>query len=321
MTRSHLAHIPARTNLALAGVVFVVHAGALIVAPGTRFATPWMLYAFACAAALFTPMQWALIHEGIHGLLLPGRTANESLARMLAILFGVPFRAVRFAHLRHHRYNRTQWGREEVYDPARRSRPLAYALHYLHITFGLYIGELALSLACWLPRSMLHRRLHALCPDLSDGTKGMAAIIDRDVLGASSLAQIRFDAACIIALYGSAFAVYSDRWPVLVSMLAIRAFISSQLDHAPHHDTPLDRRDHALNLSIPRWLGCLLLNFNLHRTHHRRPNLPWRALPEFTAFEPGDISLVSGVLRQWRGPVALQDDASPRKGTSDASIA
>jgi fatty acid desaturase len=291
----------------LAGVVFIAHAGALVAVPRMGFAAPWMLYAFACAAALLTPMHWALIHEGIHGVLLPGRVANEALARMLAILFGVPFRAVRFAHLRHHRYNRTPWGREEVYDPATQSRPLAYAMHYLRITFGLYVGELALSLVCWLPRSILRPRLLALCPDLRDGTQGMAAIIDRDVLGASSLAQIRFDAACVIALYASAFAAYAERWPVLAAMLLIRAFISSQLDHAPHHDTPLDRRNHALNLSAPHWLHCLLLNFNLHRTHHQRPSLPWSALPQFTKFEAGDITFVSAVLRQWWGPVALQD--------------
>ena len=317
MTRSGLARIPTRINLALAGVVLVLHAGALIVVPAMGFAATWMLYAFAATAAMLTPMHWALIHDGIHGLLLPDRVANERLARMLAILFGVSFRAVRFAHFRHHRYNRTPWGREEVYDPATRSRPLAYVLHYLRITFGLYVGELTLSFVCWLPRSVLHRRLHALCPDPRDGAPGMAAVIDRDVLGASSLVQIRFDAACSIALYGSAFAIYADRWPVLVAMLAVRAFISSQLDHAPHHDTPLDRRDHALNLSAPRWLRWSLLNFNLHRTHHQRPNLPWRALPEFTTFETGDVSFVRGVLRQWRGPIALPDaGTSPRESTS-----
>ena len=306
-----------RTNLLLAGAVVLVNVGATLVIPALRPAGPWVLFAFAGVAALLTPTHWALIHEGIHGLLLPGRAANERLSRVLAILFGVPFRSVRFAHLRHHRYNRTPWGREEVYDPAIRSRPLAYAMHYLRITCGLYVGELLLSLACWLPRSVLRPRLHALCPDLHDGTRGMAAVVDREVIGATSLAEIRFDAACVIALYGSAFAIHGDRWPVLATMLLIRAFISSQLDHAPHHDTPLERRDYALNLSAPRWLRCFLLNFNLHRTHHQRPNLPWRALPEFTKFEAGDISFASGVLRQWRGPVALQDAAPPRRERSD----
>ena len=107
---------------------------------------------------------------------------------------GVPFRAVRFAHLRHHRYNRTPWGREEVYDPTTRSRPVACALHYLRITFGLYVGELALSLLCWLPRLVLRALLGALCPDLRDGSGSMIAVAERDVLVAHNAG---FDMAVI----------------------------------------------------------------------------------------------------------------------------
>ena len=133
----------------------------------------------------------------------------------------------------------------------------------------------------------------------------MIAVAQRDVLGASALAQIRLDAACVVALYGGAFLLYGARWSILIAMLLVRAFISSQLDHAPHHDTPLDRRDHALNLSAPRWLQCVLLNFNFHRAHHQHPNLPWRVLPTRASFERGDTSFVRAVLRQWRGPIAL----------------
>ena len=176
------------------------------------------------------------------------------------------------------------------------------ALHYLRITIGLYVGELALSLLCWLPRPILRRDLHALCPDTSDGTPGMSVVADRDVLVAAALAQIRIDAIAVVALYGGAFALYGARWPILAALLVVRAFISSQLDHAPHHGTPLDRRDHALNLSAPRWLQHVLLNFNFHRTHHRHPHLPWRSLPALADTEPGDIAFASAVLRQWRGP-------------------
>jgi fatty acid desaturase len=156
---------------------------------------------------------------------------------------------------------------------------------------------------------VLRRHLHALCPDTSDGTPGMALVADREVLSASALTQIRFDAVCVIALYGTAFALYGTRWPILAALLAVRAFISSQLDHAPHHGTPLERRDHALNLSAPRWLRHVLLNFNLHRTHHQHPHLPWRALPTFADAEPGDIPFTRAVLRQWRGPIALDSRA------------
>jgi fatty acid desaturase len=297
--------IPVRINVGLAALVGVVHVAALIVLPSARFVPDAVLIATIAFAALGTPTHWALIHEAIHGVLLPSRVANERLARVLAILFGVPFRAVRFAHLRHHRYNRTPWGREEIYDPSQRSVFAAYVLHYLRITCGLYVGELALSLLCWLPRPFLQRHLHALCPDTSDGTPGMAVVADREVLSARALAQIRLDAVCIFVLYVAAFVLYGPRWPILAGLLAARAFISSQLDHAPHHATPLERRDHALNLTAPRWLQYVLLNFNFHRAHHRHPHVPWRSLPRFADAEPADIPFVRGVLRQWLGPVAL----------------
>jgi fatty acid desaturase len=307
--RTRAACIPARANLALAAAVVALHLAALIVLPAIGAAT-WVLAIVAALLALGTPTHWALIHEAIHGLLLPRRGANEHLARLLAVLFGVPFRAVRFAHLRHHRYNRTPWGREEVYDPTRCPRALAYALHYLRITFGLYAGELALSLLCWLPRSLLQRRLHALCPDTDDGAPGMAVAADREVLGSAALAQIRFDAASLVSLYGISAVLYGHRWSVLATLLIVRAFVSSQLDHAPHHGTPLEQREHALNLSAPRWLRALLLNFNFHRTHHQHPNLPWRSLPAFATLESGDMSFARAVMRQWRGPIAAQGLAS-----------
>jgi fatty acid desaturase len=304
MAPASAAPIPTRINLALAACIVAMHAGILIVLPNAGAAPAWAIAAI-CVAALTTTVHWALIHEAIHGLLLPRRAANDRLARLLAILFGVPFRAVRFAHLRHHRYNRTPWGREEVYDPAAQPRWAAYGFHYLRISFGLYLGELALSLLCWMPREWLRARVHAMCPDPDDGAPGMGALADRDILGAPLLAQIRIDAVCVLALYGTAFAMYGRQWPILLGLLAARGFIASQLDHAPHHDTPLDRRDHALNLSAPRWLQCVLLNFNFHRTHHQNPNLPWRSLEAMSDREAGDIPFVRGVLRQWRGPIAI----------------
>lgn len=304
MSPSTLSRIPSGHNLVLASFIACANLGALLIAP-LLHEFPVAAPILATLAALASPTHWALIHEGIHGLLLPGRGANERLARVLAILFGAPFRAVRFAHLRHHRYNRTVAGREEVYDPAERTRAAAFVMHYLRITCGLYIGELALSLLCWLPRSVLRRHLAELCPDLRDGSGSMMAVAERDVLGAKALMQIRIDALAVVTLYGTAFALYGARWPILAAMLGVRAFLASQLDHAPHHGTPLDRREHALNLAAPSWLRAVLLNFNLHRAHHEHPHLPWRALPARATHEHGDISFARAVLRQWRGPIAL----------------
>lgn len=300
------SRIPARLNVVLGGALLGLHLLVLLALPLLRLPTAWTAAALALVA-LLSPTLWALVHEAIHGLLLPQRRWNQIGGRVLAVAFGAPLRALRFAHLRHHRYNRTPWGRDEVYDPAEQPRWFAYAAHYVRITFGLYAAELAVLLACWLPRSLLLPPLRRACPDLPDGSAGMATMLERDLLSAQGVREMRVDSLGVLALYGTAFALYGGRAWLVVGFLAIRAFLASQFDHAPHHATPLEQRDHALNLTAPRWLHRALLNFPLHRTHHQNPNLPWTALPDASTFQPGDVSFVRGVLRQWRGPVAVGD--------------
>jgi fatty acid desaturase len=296
-----------RTNLALASVLVSLHLAALIVAPVLQATAAWSLGLLA-AAALSSPTLWSLLHEGIHGLLFRSARANRIASRALAIVFGAPFRALRFAHLRHHRYSRTAWGREEVYDPSQQPRWRAYAFHYARITFGLYLAELAMLFACWLPASFLRRHLQGQSPDLPDGSAGMQRMLDRDVLADAGLREIRIDALAVLILYGSAIALHGAHWPWVVGVLALRALIASQLDHAPHHGTPLERREYALNMQAPLLIRLYLLNFTLHRVHHAYPHLPWTALPKVRDATSGsDIGYATAILRQWRGPIALED--------------
>ncbi|HZP65092.1 MAG TPA: fatty acid desaturase [Rudaea sp.] len=298
------ARIPARLNTVVAAALLAAAGAALFALPFVALPMGWKVAALAAVAAT-TPAHWALVHEAIHGVLLPGRRANVMLGRALAIAFGVPFRAARFAHLRHHRYNRSPVAREEVYDPAHESHVSAYAFHYFRIAFGLYAGELALCVLCFLPRPILRRALARLCPDLPDGSRGMMPVADRELLGTAALAEVRIDALCIAATLAFAFVAYGSDWMLPALLLCGRGFVISQLDHAPHHGTPLAPRDYALNLRAPAWAQAMLLNFNLHRTHHVHPHLPWTALRELRDDRQEDVSLAAAVLRQWRGPVRI----------------
>lgn len=298
---------PVRANTALAAGLLGAHLFALLIAPALAIPAAWQAASLA-AVALLSPMLWALVHEAIHGLLFPAARANRIGGRLLAIAFGAPFRALRFAHLRHHRYSRTPWGREEVYDPAAQPRWLAYLFHYLRITVGLYVAELAMLFACWLPASFLRRHLSGQSPDLPDGSAGMQRMLDRDVLGTAGLREIRIDSIAVLALYAGSMLLYGAHWPWLLGVLGVRALIASQLDHAPHHGTPLERREYALNMHAPSWLRLYLLNFPLHRVHHAYPHLPWTALTKVdNAASGADIGFFVAVLRQWRGPIALED--------------
>lgn len=302
-----IATTPVRRNAALAISMVAMHLLALWVVPWRQLAPVWMISLLAIAAVL-SPLLWSLIHEAIHGLLFRSPGANRTCGRLLSIVFGSPFRALRFAHLRHHRYNRTEWGREEVYDRSKQSRWAAWLFHYARITVGLYVVELAMLFACWLPVAFLRRHLIGQSPDLPDGSAGMQRMLDRDVLGVAAIREIRIDSLAVLALYGSSMILYGAHWPWLVGMLAVRALLASQLDHAPHHGTPLDVREYALNMHAPRWIRLCVLNFTLHRVHHAYPHLPWTALPEIRDDTSGiDIGYGTAILRQWRGPIALDE--------------
>jgi fatty acid desaturase len=297
--------IPVRTNLALGGVFLA--ANAFVLFAMSSIALPmWMKFAVVMLVVLTTPAHWALVHDAIHSHALAGRKLNEMFGRVMAIAFGAPFRAARFAHLRHHRYNRAPTAREEVFDPAAQSRVAAYAFHYLRITIGLYAGELALCVLCFLPKSMLRRYLQSLCPPIEGISRASADAAIDDALRSASLRQIRVDALCILLMFGTSAFLFNADWPLLVALLVGRGLIISHLDHAPHHGTPIDRRDYAFNMRAPRWLQLALLNFNFHRTHHENPQLPWPAL-RGEDFHADDISFVRAVFRQWRGPIAVDD--------------
>ena len=99
----------ARANaamLALAGLALAWQLIGLPLAIRASGGPTLALLATLIPVVLTTPIHWGLIHEGIHGLLLRDRRANERLARLLAIGLAMPFDAVRFGHLMHHRFTR-----------------------------------------------------------------------------------------------------------------------------------------------------------------------------------------------------------------------
>jgi fatty acid desaturase len=115
------AAIDVRANLTLLAVVTLATALQL-------FGLPILLREWGTAAlvlivplVVLTPTHWGLIHEAIHGQLFAGRHRNEVVARALAIAFALPFDAVRFGHLMHHRFTREPFDRPDVLDG---SRPL-----------------------------------------------------------------------------------------------------------------------------------------------------------------------------------------------------
>ncbi|HRQ65143.1 MAG TPA: fatty acid desaturase [Xanthomonadaceae bacterium] len=332
--------IPTRLNLAFSLGMLVLHALALLAVPLwlLPMSAAWILVLIL--PALLSPMLWSLIHEAVHGLLHPRPGVNALLGRALAVAFGAPFRPLRFAHLRHHRYNRTSIARDEVYDETRTPRWHATLEHHLRLLGGLYAAEVALNLLCWLPRPLLARIAFLKPPpEWPQATAPAQRLADRELLSAPARWEMRLDALAVLILYGTAFWLFGAWWPTLLCMLLLRGLLISALDNAYHHATPLAHRPHepstaaadpgalatnspetsgpvdsagsgavpahlfALNLRASVVVRGLLLNMNLHRAHHRDVRLPWHALPAHADAHADDIGFWEGVLRQWRGPV------------------
>jgi fatty acid desaturase len=332
--------IATRLNSTLGLSMLALHGLALLAVPLwlLPMSPAWLL--LLILPALLSPMLWSLIHEAVHGLLHPRPGVNALLGRALAVVFGAPFRPLRFAHLRHHRYNRTSIARDEVFDETRTPRWRAALEHHLRLLGGLYAAEVALNLLCWLPRGLL-ARLSFLKPppEWPQATTPAQRLAERELLSAPARWEMRIDALVVLALYGTAFWLFGPWWPALLGMLLLRGLLVSALDNAYHHATPLAGISHnpsriksgtgstadgyekcglvdnsvsgatpahlfALNLRASGAVRALLLNMNLHRTHHRDVRLPWHALPVHADTHADDVGFWTGVVRQWRGPLA-----------------
>lgn len=267
---------------------------------------------------LLTTPWWSLLHEGFHGLLHPDRRVNDGVGRALAIGFATPFRVVRFGHLMHHRFNRTALDRAEV-TPARRPGIAERAIFYLRLVVGLYLAEVASAVLALAPRPIYDRAADAAFGQ-AEGGLSMADAAERHLKSPAARRELRLDGALVLLLLGGSFWLYGEAWWLLALGIAGRGVLQSVADNAYHYATPLDDRLYAMNLRLPRALERFCLNFTLHRVHHRRPGLPWTALPAafVQAEEHYDRGFATAVLAQFRGPLPadslVADDEDDRAG-------
>lgn len=256
---------------------------------------------------LTTPALWALIHEAVHGLLHPRAAANLAFGRGLSILFGAPFRALRFGHLMHHRFNRTALDRTEVVAGGR-STARTTAVYYARLLGGLYLAEALAGWAAWLPRPMAMAAVRAAFGGETPDGRSMRPAAERRLLGPAGRRELRVDGLAVILLFAGGFALYGQFWWMLALALAGRAVLISFLDNAYHYATPVDDVLYAHDLRLPGPLALAMLNFNLHGVHHHHPALPWNGLARAFAADGHayEGALPSIALRQLRGPLAVE---------------
>jgi fatty acid desaturase len=303
---SRRAPIDYRANLALLAVVATVLLVQLI-------AWPFLLRHWGASAlwvalplVVLTPMHWGLIHESIHGHLFPQRRLNEWVGRVLAIAFMLPYDAVRFGHLMHHRFTRETYDRPDVHDGVTH-RVLARIGYYAHLLGGLYLAELALPLLTFLPATwvgrLVARKLHSEEPAGRDVQRLFVAFAKNP----ERRSLIRRDWILSIALHACAFYFYGAWWPALAITMFLRGVWLSMADNLPHYDVMLDEQERARNFRAPAIWHPVLMNHHLHRVHHQHPTMPWTALPSLARVDTAasaadtDAGYFRAALRQFRG--------------------
>lgn len=299
-------HVPIdlRANLALLGVVAIVMLMQLMV-------WPFLLRQYGASAlwiavplVVATPMHWGLIHEAIHGHLLPRRWLNEAVGRALAIAFMLPFDAARFGHLMHHRYTRESFDRPDVHDGA--TPPLLARIgYYAHLLGGLYLAELALPLLTLLPAPWVSRLVaHKLRSEEPTGREVQRLFV-AFAGNAQRRALIRRDWMLSVALHAVAFYLYGAWWPALAATMFLRGLWLSVADNLPHYDVLLDEDARARNFRAPAIWHPVLMNHHLHCLHHQHPTLPWTALPPLaragSAAADTETGYFRAAFRQFRG--------------------
>jgi hypothetical protein len=206
--------------------------------------------------------------------------------------------------LLHHKLNRMPVEGTEYYDRGKRTKAAAAPGYYFQILVGLHLVEVISPLYFFLPRRWLERLRERSLP-----AQSVSNLLMQNWLGAESLREIRRDGALTMAWLILAFYSYGTHWPLLLGALAARALLISFLDNIYHYGTPVSDVFFAKNLSLPKPLAGLLLNFNLHGIHHINPAISWMDLPKGFDAQAGKYqgSYFTTALHQLRGPIALQD--------------
>ena len=303
--------IPVKINTVLA-MLFLVLQGLFY------FILPLLLHKTALWAlclipiTLLTTSYWSLIHETIHGTFHPHKGINQLAGRILCLFFPAPFGVLRLGHLMHHRFNRSNLDRSEVYAGQMVKRFSTTMRFYVRLLVGLYLLEVLSSILVLLP----NRLVRSLIERNTKGEKKVLNYCEKHLLNNKAYWRNRIDAMAIIAMLSGSICLYGANWPVLLVALLLRGLFISFFDNAYHYDTRLDDRMAAYNLALSPLFAKTILYFNLHRTHHRFPSLPWNTLPRAMTLsqDETDGPYLGMSLRQLAGPrpAAEQNTVCPQ---------
>ena len=293
--------IPARLNLLLLAVAGASSAALLTLA--SHASSLWLQLAAALAFSFTANTMFSLLHESVHGLLLPDARANRWAGRLAAAFFPTSLTLQRGFHLTHHKNNRSPQERFDYIEPG----DIAWAkwLHWYGILTGLYwvVTQLGLLLYLVAPvflRVPVLRRAGSRLArqiELARLPRGVRPASNGVVVRAELLASFAFQALLFMALDLTLWAgrCVTARSPCTGPACSTRTM--------PSHRW-IRRMARGTCAPIPS-RALLFLNYHFHLAHHRHPNTPWLYLGEYVDQREPQPSFLGIWLSMWRGPRRL----------------
>ncbi len=309
-------------NIKLLFFLVIIHTMSMALPPMVLFSTgSYSGFLMWIPSLLLTNTTWSLIHEGIHNNLSSAPKKNLLYSRLVSIIFHINFETLKFGHMQHHRYNRTDYDLTDGYDASLKktySKIQYYGyktrknlVYYTHISFGMYLFEIMGPLLLFLPAKMVLKVAKKILGNEHPYLKnGQILLVKPD-----RLKNIRVDNLINIIMFSMVLICYNDHVWLYLLYLSIRGLLISSTDNLPHYGASLDNINGAFNLKAPKLWQKLILNFNYHRVHHRYPNLPWYLLPRRyqETQDYFDTNYFKNYFKQWRG---LIDKEKLRKTTT-----
>ncbi len=284
--------IPVAANLLLFS--FALPASLALLWIASHAAWGWALLA-AAAFAVVNNTLFALMHEAIHGVLLPNRRWNDRLGLVCGAAFPVPYVGYTYGHGQHHLRNRTDDELFDYYLP-HESRWRRNLWLYVGNLGGIYwfllpLGTVIYFLCPWICRSP---RLRAYFSSLGIG----AGVGD---LAALPPGKTWRQCGFVIAWQVAAFLLLDlspGGWLLCYWAFALHW---SALQYAHHAWSARDVVRGAWNLRVFPPLRLLSLNYHYHLAHHANQQVPWIYLPRFVGADEERPTFWRNYFRLWGG--------------------
>ncbi|MDX1540163.1 MAG: fatty acid desaturase [Geminicoccaceae bacterium] len=215
------------------------------------------------AGAVLLAWHGSLQHEATHGQLAPVRWLND-LPALPPLSLWVPYPIYRSTHRAHHDFEilTDPWRDPESFYVDRTTwQRLPTTVQRLLVFYNTLLGRLTVGPALVIGQ-FWWMEIRALARGDRRNLSVWLAHLPLVALVVGWLLVLG------VPLWAYALMVYGG-----ASLTLVRSFAEHKAAHTPYERTAV--------VEAGRFFSILFLNNNLHYAHHRRPDLPWHALPAY----------------------------------------